>query len=525
MYNKSSSSKNNGSKSSSSKSSSSQSSSSKSSSSQSIKTKYVKEMTLPFLANPELKNKLIDTTDIILKKYYELIEYNLVNELQKIIPFESQTFTNNAVNLALNPNIYQFIPNLLNRISHDPEKLLMFYHNLANNKSKKVIPYLKTIYDNNDPTTEHFLNWEGLSANKNAIEILTAEYEKTPNKLVWSALCKNPNAIKILQKEYKKTPNKLEWSALCENQKAIKILQKEYDNNPKSNNIDWNVLCENQKAIKILLAEYEKTPNKLVWSALCKNPKAIEILQKEYDNHPKSGKLNWDALCENPEAIKILEAVYKANTKSKKLNWDILSGNIKAIPLLTKKKEELDKSYDKYTMFMPSSDERNNINWDKLSANPSAINFLENNYNKINWNILSGNTNIYAIRLLDRKKYDIVDGRDKSNNINWDLLSGNPNAINLIIDRIRMEQMNEHIAGWHPKGPEGPEREINWKRLSANPAIFTINEGPIQISEKERIYEREMIKAKKDQEEYSNAFSKAEHEKTQKILKALGREY
>ena len=146
-------------------------SSNRSTSSESIKTKYVKEMALPFLMD-----KMLNDTDakyIILQRYYDTLryQYELTTDLQKIIPFDNQQFTDNAVYLALNPRIYPFIPELIERIRHNPEKLKVFYHNLAKNKNPKVMPYLKTIYYEFDPESDK-LNWINLSGNKNAIRIL-----------------------------------------------------------------------------------------------------------------------------------------------------------------------------------------------------------------------------------------------------------------------------------------------------------------------------------------------------------------
>ena len=65
-------------------------------------------------------------------------------------------------------------------------------------------------------------------------------------------------------------------------------------------------------------------------------------------------------------------------------------------------------------------DER--IDWDYLSMNPNtdAFRLLEQNPDKINWNLLSSNPN--AIKLLEQNP-------DK---IDWTYLSANPNALHLL---------------------------------------------------------------------------------------------
>ena len=111
------------------------------------------------------------------------------------------------------------------------------------------------------------------------------------------------------------------------------------------------------------------------------------------------------------------------------------------------------------------------LNWDRLSTNPNAIDLLEdrikyektltqerynNLKNKINWYNLSSNPN--AIDLLkERIKYEKTLTIEQYNNldlfekIDCNSLSANPNAIDLLKEN---------------------KDKINWKYLSANPAIF-----------------------------------------------------
>ena len=394
---------------------------SNSNSSDSLRTKHMKETGLVF----SLKNKYLDNdmTDIILRQYYNDTPYELINELHKIYPFKHEKYTVYAGYFGLNPRIHLLVPEIVKRIKDDPkgyydpdgpyrtkeQRLLHFYHNLAQNTNKKVIPYLKIIYDDN-PDSDN-LNWPNLCKNPNAIGILTKEYEKVPNKLVWSALCENPKAIEILTKEYEKEPNK----------------------------------------------------NKLVWSALCKNPNAIEILTREYNKNPDSTNINWDILSGNPKAIHLL--TIKIN-KDKKL----------------------------------SKSPKNKINWKKLSGNPKAIKLLITNIEEIWWNSLSGNTNPKAIQLLINRNLTKVYDFNEKYHINWNILSGNPNAIELIIKRLKVEEQHESLTHWYPDGIEG-QRHINWPRLLANPSIFTINQGPPQLTEQEKILEIQLLKIKREKEE------------------------
>jgi hypothetical protein len=50
------------------------------------------------------------------------------------------------------------------------------------------------------------------------------------------------------------------------------------------------------------------------------------------------------------------------------------------------------------------NENRNNINWSFLSANPSAIKLLRKNQDKINWNCLSFNSSIFTYNYEKIKK-------------------------------------------------------------------------------------------------------------------------
>jgi hypothetical protein len=73
-----------------------------------------------------------------------------------------------------------------------------------------------------------------------------------------------------------------------------------------------------------------------------------------------------------------LKAIEILRKNQKKINWHILSGNSEAIELLL--------------------ENPNKIDWHFLSVNKSdkAIELLKNNTNKINWRGLSNNTNKFS---------------------------------------------------------------------------------------------------------------------------------
>ena len=86
------------------------------------------------------------------------------------------------------------------------------------------------------------------------------------------------------------------------------------------------------------------------------------------------------------------------------------------------------------------------INWRVLSrnSNPEAINLLKQNPDKINWSFLSGNPHPEAIQLL----------KDNSDKINWIHLSGNPHpeAIQLLKthpDKINWDWLSNNTCNYN----------------------------------------------------------------------------
>jgi hypothetical protein len=86
------------------------------------------------------------------------------------------------------------------------------------------------------------------------------------------------------------------------------------------------------------------------------------------------------------------------------------------------------------------------IDWNHLSANPSAIHLLEANPDKINWSELSCNKS--AIHLLEQKYNEEIEERQK---------------------RTYWEKI-KNFCYETPK--KKTENTIDWQMLSINPAIF-----------------------------------------------------
>jgi hypothetical protein len=171
---------------------------------------------------------------------------------------------------------------------------------------------------------------------------------------------------------------------------------------------------------------------------ISKNPKAIKFLS--LPENKKFILYNYLSYRTDYKAIKLLIEGIKENRTD--INWKTLSANPAAIKILT------------------SPTNYNYIDWEGLSSNPSpkAIKFLlsEENEININWKALSSNPCDEAIKYLKKnEKY-----------IDWDALSTNtnPEAIKFIIYNIKNKL---HI------------NDINWNALSENPAIF-IDEKDIE---------------------------------------------
>jgi len=259
-------------------------------------------------------------------------------------------------------NIVYFI--LKNKISKYDiiEKILEYYY-IFLPKSKILLDWIDI----------NKLNWDNLSKNYNAIDLLKENYDK----INWENLSMNYNALYILHKNI----NKVSCIGLIKNKnKNIEkdIFFKKLNEKTKlyyiKNKPSINLLKNNLNVLN-----YFKEAD---WKNLSSNCDAISILENNKD------KIDWSILSTNENAIDLLEE------NQNKINWRLLSGNKNAINLLKNNKDK--------------------INWFNLSGNPSAINILKENEDKIVWKIFSENEN--AINLLKKNQ----------KKINYYFLSKNP---------------------------------------------------------------------------------------------------
>jgi hypothetical protein len=270
------------------------------------------------------------------------------------------------------------------------------------------------------------------------------------DKLDWFALSGNPCAIKILMEK-----------ADYENSLTVE----EYNMFEERKKISWMRLCINEEGAEIL----KKYPSKILWSYLSNNSKQLAVdMIKERIEYEKINVLDYD---EDDNRVWINSFSYNQNPQ---------------IMELVKERVEYEKrlSREEYGML----DVADVLDWCYLTANPSAIDILKANPEKIVWSLLSENTNPLAIDLLRERavlennmsKKDYKKLEDK---IDWDSLTANPNAIELLKEyphKIKWEYLSANTAAidWLKEN----KNAIDWSMLSENPnAIQLLKENRKKI--------------------------------------------
>jgi hypothetical protein len=335
----------------------------------------------------------------------------------------------------LNKHFVSSNPNAIDFLSLSENKKYIDWAQLSSiNSSQKAIEFFKAKIEayikrkNQAKTDNDTLDFiYGLSKNPEAFELLTLP--QIIDIIYWKQLSANtnPKAIKLLEIK----PEEIDWEQLSMNpsQEAIKLLQ------ANTENINWDNLALNQspEAIELLKAN----PDKINWYFLSSNPYAINFLIANKNN------IDWVEFSkiQSLKAIEILEA------NPEKICWDTLAGNPYAINLIKERvKYENRLSKEEYDNLQEI------INWDILSRNPKAITLIKKKLEKEN-------------KLSLEEYNDLMD----SEKISWDELSGNPNAIKLLKERKIYEDTLSKTAY------DNLNNKINWKNLSQNPSIFTIN--------------------------------------------------
>jgi len=274
------------------------------------------------------------------------------------------------------------------------------------------------------------------------------------NKLKYEYLCSNthPYAIYLIEKYLEQDSENVKylcWFQLSSNPSAVYLLKKYF------NLIDWRSFSLNpNREIRDILIENQ---DKIEWCLLCENSNFIDLIENELDKN-EFININPNWLASNSNTLHLIKkyidhiddwfqisinpsCIEIIENNLDKVNFTSLSLNTNAVHLCIK-------NIDKIDLF-----------W--FSNNPTSIKYLEKNKDKINFNGLSGN--IYGIHLLKNNK-------DK---INWKVLSSNPEAIELL---------------------EENQDKIDYFEFSRNPSIFTYNYEEIRNHLMSTIFEELMKK-------------------------------
>jgi len=261
-------------------------------------------------------------------------------------------------------------------------------------------------------------------------------------KLDWFALSGNPCAINILleKADYEKS-----------------LTEEEYNMFEEKKKISWMRLCINEEGAEIL----KKYPSKILWSYLSNNSKQLAVdMIKERIEYEKINALDYD---EDDNRVWINSFSYNQNPQ---------------IMELVKERVEYEKrlSREEYGML----DVADVLDWCYLTANPSAIDILKANPEKIVWSLLSENTNPLAIDLLRERavlenNMSKKDYKKLGDKIDWYSLTANPNAIELLKEyphKIEWECLSANTAAidWLKEN----KNVIDWGMLSENPAAIQL---------------------------------------------------
>ena len=430
----------------------------------------------------------------IAEKYKLLLKYELrewiIKSLPKLLQF-----------ISLNPNAIDFL-------SLRKNKKYIIWSQLSQNINSKALELLKAEIMVNPNNSR--IDWFALSRNPDAIEILDANRDK----IEWPDFSGNtsPKAIQIIEENqadiasrgYRRDANTY-WYTISANKSTAAI---KFISSPENyHNIFWDFLSTNTnpKAIEMLINKYEeenkleepefnllKTNEKVSWKNLSRNPEAISLLEikwedekvltryteekdkrgkfkrfdmKQYNQLKKKGYIiDWVGVSLNPKAIDLLrrkieeennlsEEEYASLEEIEKIKWWVLSANPGAIELL---EDELKRN--------PQSP---NINWSELAENQKAIKLLEEELKRnpqspnINWNSLSKNPK--AIHILDANRDKIV----------WSVFSENPEAGELLKHRVEFEGK---LLKFSKKEYDAISEynKLKWDSLAMNPSIFTL---------------------------------------------------
>ena len=281
------------------------------------------------------------------------------------------------------------------------------------------------------------INWFRLCRNPNAIPLL----EANPQHIVYSTLSENPNAIHILEQN----PDKIDWDFISSNPSAGHL----FDQSLLFDNLNICRLIHNPSAFHLINENRELIPN--LWDIAGNTcNEAIDLLEIMIEDY-----FEYDQEMRKPQSKRYLKHICtmkKCYHHSHyfgglyELDWQLLSANPSAVRILEKYPEQID--------------------WTGICKNPNAIHIIEANLEQADWTELSANPN--AIHLIEANM----------DNVDWQTLCYNPNAIHII-------EKNMHMVDWtvlslNPSAIgilEATPQHVNWDNLWNNTAIFANNAG------------------------------------------------
>ena len=304
------------------------------------------------------------------------------------------------------------------------------------------------------------------------------------DKLNQKYLSENSKAIDFILE--KKIPIDYFYLSRNKSSKAMEILKEHLKEYPDDENIAWLFLCKSEipEAFEILKAN----PGKIHFGHIQDNtnPDVIKYLQEQ-------DKIHYYMLSNktSPIAIQLLEE--QIMTGPNILNWKFLSANEKAIELLNKNPgrinwEGLSSNPNPEAIKLLKEEyyknpESNRINFEELSlnTNPEIIELLKKNHVKIDWRNFLNNPNPKGIKYIK----ELLEINPNDENIYWDILSKNtaPEAIELLKDRIEFE--NNLSEEEYDKIKY--KYKIDWKEISKNPKA-------IELIKERIIYEKNLPK-------------------------------
>jgi hypothetical protein len=262
----------------------------------------------------------------------------------------------------------------------------------------------------------------------------------------------NPNAIDYL------IDNKitLDYDMLASNPGAYSLLSKR-----TFSSIDYNYLITNPHPSVYRIINEIHSHKSNVW--LYQYSDYCESLSRRYDvlKILSKDELNLYGICRNRNPI-VLNYILEHIDVLTLQHWTILSSNPTAIDILLDNIDKIDwyilainpceKAIELLTIY------KHKIDWSNLSSNYYAVDLLLENPDKIDWEEFSFNRNPKAIQYM----------KLHPNKLNWYYISGNPAAIEIL-------EENQH--------------KICWTQFSTNPSIFQYNYQPMAIERTNQIRE------------------------------------